>query len=138
MARQTRDQQVRTFVEGLALGTLALGVTAVSSAKIELEFAINHALRLWSCASQFPSLSGIQAGNYVWIGIRKSERRRGARACWRDGKWLTPYIVMDGWSADDCLQLLAELEPVPVEGWLELGRLFIDHLGDARVQREQG
>ena len=135
MARQTRDQQVRTVTEGLALGTLALGVTAVSSAKLTLEFAISHALRHWSVASAFPSLAGVQAANYVWIGIRKSERRRTARAAWRDGRWLEPYVLMDGWSVADCLDLLADLESVSVEAWLELARLFVDHLGKENVQR---
>jgi hypothetical protein len=56
VAKQSRDQQVKAVVEGLALGTLALGVKAVSASKLDLEFAIGHALRRWSYADQFPSL----------------------------------------------------------------------------------
>jgi hypothetical protein len=55
VAKQSRDQQVKAVVEGLALGTLALGVEAVSASKLDLEFAIGHALRRWSYADQFPS-----------------------------------------------------------------------------------
>lgn len=135
MAKLTRDHQVRTVVEGLALGTLALGVEAVTAGKMDLEFAIDHALRHWSYADAFPSLSGNLGPNYVWLGIRKSERRRQAYAAWQDGQWLQPYITIEDWSVEDCTNVLGKQGPVPHDGWLELGRLFLDELGEEKVRQ---
>jgi hypothetical protein len=56
VAKQSRDQQVKAVVEGLALGTLALGVKAVSASKLDLEFAIGHALRRWVLRRPVPKL----------------------------------------------------------------------------------
>lgn len=40
---QTKDQQLKAVVIGMALGVLAQGVDAVTSAKMSLEFAFNYA-----------------------------------------------------------------------------------------------
>lgn len=135
MAPMTRDQQVKTVVEGLALGVIAVGVDAVTSSKLDLEFAISHALHDWSYARSFPSLSGLHGSNYVWIGIRKSERRRNVFAAWADGRSLEPYITMDGWSVKDCTDILAKTGPVRHDGWIELAEPFVADLGEAKVRR---
>nr|WTA65703.1 hypothetical protein OHB51_24780 [Micromonospora sp. NBC_00855] len=49
----TKDQQVKHVVEGMALGVLAQDVEAVSSAKLNLELAFNHAWRRWAPATRF-------------------------------------------------------------------------------------
>ncbi|WGJ88190.1 hypothetical protein [Gordonia sp. SMJS1] len=56
--KQTKDQQVKTVVIGLALGVLAQGVDAVTGSKMSLEFAFNHAWRRWTEADRFPSIKG--------------------------------------------------------------------------------
>lgn len=135
MAGLSRDQQVKAVVEGLALGALALGVEAVSASKMSLEFAIGRSLRSWSYASEFPSLGDRLGPNYVWLGFGKSERRQMAYAAWSDGRWLVPYILMDGWSVEDCTEILGEHGPVPHDGWVELASLFVGDLGDDKVRR---
>lgn len=65
--KQTQDQQVKKVVTGMALGVLAQGVEAVTSSKMALEFAFNHAWRSWPQAYQFPrdhvdSLGAVAAG----------------------------------------------------------------------------
>ena len=66
MSRQSKDQQVKHVVEGLALGVLAQDVEAVTSAKMELEFAFNSAWRKWSRASEFPNIGSHDPGNVFW------------------------------------------------------------------------
>lgn len=107
---------MKAVVEGLALGTLAIGVQAVTSSKLSLELAIARALREWSFAGQFPSLAGRGGASSIWIGIQKSERRRAVLAAWTGSGWLTPYIVMDDWSVEECTEVLAEDGPVPTTG----------------------
>src|SRR5438552_17216362 len=104
----TKDQQIKHVVEGVALGVLAHRVEAVSSAKLEIELAFNQAWRRWTRASQFPSIPRHDAGNLFWIGVGKSEGRRGVCAAWRRGRWAEPYIVYGASTVDECLDLHAD------------------------------
>jgi hypothetical protein len=60
VAAATRDQQVMTCVQGLALGVLDADVRAVSGSKLDFELAVAHALRRWSLIREFPALVGIK------------------------------------------------------------------------------
>jgi hypothetical protein len=124
MSRPSKDQQVKHVVEGLALGVLSHQVEAVTSAKMELEFAFNSAWRLWSRAPQFPSMGGNNPGNLFWIGVGKSETRQGVGAAWARGQWSEPYILRDSWTVDDCLELHAD-DRALVKDWKDLGQLFV-------------
>jgi hypothetical protein len=132
MPRQSKDQQVKHVVEGLALGVLAQDVEAVTSAKMELEFAFNSAWRKWSRASEFPNIGGHDPGNVFWIGMGRSETRRGVGAAWARGQWSKPYILRDGWSVADCLDLHAD-ERASAGDWTYLGRLFIEGFNPDKV-----
>ncbi len=129
----TKDQQIKHVVEGLALGVLANGVEAVTSAKMTQEFAFNHAWRRWGPASKFPSIKGHDPGNLIWIGIGKSERRQGARAAWERDRWCYPYVRLQGWTAMACLEHHAD-ERASISDWLELGRIFADRFADEEKQ----
>ena len=59
---QTKDQQVKAVVIGMALGVPAQGVDAVTGAKMSLEFACKHAWQRWSKASHIPSIKGHDRG----------------------------------------------------------------------------
>ncbi|NIH86022.1 hypothetical protein [Amycolatopsis granulosa] len=123
----TKDQQVRHVVEGMALGVLAQNVEAVTSAKPPLELAFNAAWRRWPIRSAFPNIAGAEAGNLFWIGLGKSERRVGARAGWSaSGPWLRPYVMLDGWNVEDCLETHAD-ERASAADWRELGGLYVQH-----------
>jgi hypothetical protein len=127
--KYTKDQQIRHVVEGLALGVLANGVEAVTSGKMTQEFAFNYAWRRWSKVSNFSSIGGHDPGNLIWIGIGKSKRRRGARAAWARDRWSWPYITMDNWTVQDCLELHAD-ERASIADWIELGGLYVERFKD--------
>lgn len=126
VAKETKDQQVKRVVEGVALGVLAHGVLAVTSAKFTLELNFNHAWRRWSRAAQFPSIGGHDPGNQFWIGVSKSEGRRGVVAAWQSGRWAVPYLLdsHQDWTVDECLDLIAD-ERASAEDWKELGGLYV-------------
>ncbi len=107
---------------------------AVTSAKMEFEFAFNHAWRRWAKASNFPSFRGADPGNLFWIGVGKSERRRAARAAWNYGRWAEPYVMLDGWTIDDCLKLHAD-DRADIKDWKNLGRLYIEYFKPERIKR---
>jgi hypothetical protein len=63
MTRRTKDQQVTALVEGLALGTLGIGITAVSSAKLE-----ENEMTATYTFDVFSSLDGYGAASANWTG----------------------------------------------------------------------
>lgn len=121
---ETKDQQIKHVVVGVALGTLANGVDAVTSAKMTFEFAFTHAWNQWSRASKFPSIAGYDPGNMFWIGVGRSLRRGGVSAAWEQDKWSRPVITLGDWTVEECLDLHAD-DRASVEDWTELGRLFV-------------
>lgn len=130
----TKDQQIKEVVVGMALGVLAQRVEAVTSGKMALEFAFNHAWRNWANASKFPKINGHDPGNLFWIGLGKSERRVGVRAAWERGQWSEPYVTYKGWAVDEVLDLHAD-EGTSAENWIELGRLFVEYFKPEEVRR---
>jgi hypothetical protein len=131
---QSKDQQIRTVVVGMALGVLAQDVEAVTSAKMKLEFAFNHAWRRWSKVHHFPSIKGHDPGNLFWIGLGKSERRQGVCAAWASGRWCQPYVTYESWTVDEALDLIADSR-VTADDWIELGRLFVEDFRPEEVRR---
>lgn len=121
----TKDQQVKHVVEGVALGVLAQGVEAVTSAKGSFELNFNGAWRRWSRADQFPSLND-RPGEQFWIGVGKSQGRRGATAAWDRHQWAAPFLLggYRDWSVDECLDLHADERASPAQ-WKELGQLYV-------------
>lgn len=133
MARQTKDQQIKHVVEGMALGVLAQGVEAVTSQKMALEFAFSRAWRAWSRAGEFPSIAGHDPGNLFWIGVGKSERRVGVCAAWDRAQWAEPYLLVEGWTVDEALGLHADGRAGEAD-WIELGRLFVSDFKPEQVR----
>jgi hypothetical protein len=91
MPDMSKDQQVKQVVEGLALGVLSFQVVRVPNKKMQLELAFSSAWRSWSRAGEFDSIRGIEAGNAIWLGMGKSEGRRGVTAAWNDRS--VPYLM---------------------------------------------
>ncbi|MFD1716062.1 hypothetical protein ACFSBZ_16430 [Amnibacterium flavum] len=71
-----------------------------------------------------PAIGGNDPGNLLWIGIGRSERRRGVCAAWDRQRWTRPFILFDSWTTEECLDLVAD-ERASAETWVELGRLFV-------------
>ena len=122
---ETRDQQVKHVGQGLALGVLAHNPAQMTASKMTVEFAFNHAWRRWGRASEFPSITGHDPGNMIWLGMGKSERRAGAIAAWSRNRVLEPYVLYEGWSITECLDLVAD-ERANAHDWMELGGLFVE------------
>ncbi len=133
---QTKDQQVKAVVIGMALGVLAQGVDAVTSDKMSLEFAFNRAWRNWAQARHFPSIKGHDPGNLFWIGLDKSERRSGACAAWERGRWCAPYITYDDWTVEEALDLHADANVTALD-WIELGRLVVEYFEPEKLRRSR-
>lgn len=130
----TKDNQVKEVVIGMALGVLAQGVEAVTSNKMAFEFGFNHAWRQWDKANHFPSIKGHDPGNLFWIGVGKSERRKGACAAWESGRWNEPYVTYESWTVEEALDLHAD-DSVTARDWIELGRLFVEYFKPEEVLR---
>ena len=124
-------------MEGVALDVLAQGVTAVTSAKMEFELAFNHAWRNWSRAAHFPSITGFDPGNQFWIGVGKSEGRRGARAARQRGRWSEPYVLLNEWTVDECIECHAD-ERASAEDWKDLGKLYVSQFKPEQVRHTAG
>lgn len=67
--RASEQHQVRDASEGLALGVLAQGVTAVINGPA-IEFAIDHAWLNWPQAGHFPSIGGAFPSREIRIGLQ--------------------------------------------------------------------
>jgi hypothetical protein len=120
----TKDQQVKRVVEGMAVAVLAAGVEALTSSKVALELGFNAAWRRWVPASRFPTISGVQAGNLFWGGMGKSAGRKGVNAAWRsDGPWTRPFLLQD-WELNEFLEDLAD-DRATAQDWRELGQLYV-------------
>lgn len=120
----SKDQQVKQVVQGLALGVLAQDPGEMIADKIATEFAFNHAWRHWPRATEFPSISGHDPGNLIWIGMGRSERRVGATASWTRNRTLEPHVLYEGWTVAECLDVLQD-ERASAGDWIELGALFL-------------
>jgi hypothetical protein len=123
---ETKDQQIKHVVEGMALGVLAQNVEAVTSNKMAFEFAFDRAWSNWSRAGEFPGITGHDPGNVFWIGVQKSERRQGVSAAWARGRWSEPYLLGDYATVEACLDSHADQRASAAE-WVELGRLYVDY-----------
>ena len=123
----TKEQQVREVVEGLGLGLVALGVSRVTSSKIDLEFAFSHAWGRWDHADEYPSIGRApKPDNVFWIGVAKSERRKGAAVVWWMG--VREYeigVALDGWTPDEVARLVGNR---PLSQWVSLATPFREHL----------
>ena len=130
---QSKDQQVKVVVVGMALGVLPQGVEAVTSKKMALEFAFNYAWRRWSQSRRFPRIGGHNPGNMVWICLGQSGRRQGVIAAWAANQWCAPYLTQD-WSVEAALEHHSDAE-VSAKDWAELGRLFVEYFKPEEVRR---
>ena len=130
----TKDQQIKHVVEGMALGVLAQDVDAVTSQKMTFEFAFDTAWSEWSRAAQFPSIAGHNPGNLFWIGVQKSERRQGVKAAWGRGRWSEPYLTNDYDTVEECLHSHADPRASAAD-WAELGRLYVAYFKPEELRR---
>jgi hypothetical protein len=122
---ETRDNQAKDVAIGLAVGTYAQGVSAVTSRKASLEPALAAAWERWSQAPQFAAIgTSNDPGTLLAMAIRRSSRRRMACAAWASDQWTRP-VLNNNWDVEDCLAHLDGDNQTSAAHWIELGRLFI-------------
>jgi hypothetical protein len=136
LCRMTQVEELTSIGQGLAAGCLAIGVRAVTSTKMTVEFAFIHAWRDWAYSSRFPKVRADQTRNDIYYQIiGRSERRNGGHlAAWDVGRWLEPYFHGQ-WTVDDAADLMPTYTGVPWDGWLELAKLFVAGFSDDELIR---
>lgn len=134
-SKLTQADQYAAIGDGLAVGCADLGVTALTTAKVELELSFNHAWRNWSPASMFPQVRGNISRCDLLTILHKSPGRRWSRVVWTQtrGWWEpTPRGVDD---LDEVALILAGTQGVDRERWTELAAPFVERLGNNCVRR---
>ncbi len=135
----TAVQQQVAVGEGLAIGCLNLGVSAVTSQKMTVELAFQRAWRGWARSSTFPRIHASLPRNDFLTIVHSSANRRGSTvAAWSCDRRLTPYLTVDGWTIDDAAELLQGSCGVPVQDWTDLAKLFVEDLGEGNVDKATG
>lgn len=129
----TKAQQETAVGEGLAVGCLALGITAVTSNKMAVEFAFIRAWREWAWALLFPVVHASHGRNDLLRILCASPRRRGAFVAeWSsEGTWVP--LLRGGLNVDEAGDLLQGSTGVPPIGWTDLAQAFVDDLGTNEV-----
>ncbi|MBF0686965.1 MAG: hypothetical protein IR158_04255 [Cellulomonas sp.] len=133
----TRVNQLTNLGQGLAVGCLALGVTAITRTKMTIEFAFGHAWRPWLYSRRFPQVRADRRNDIYFEIIGRSERRQGATiAAWdlHGEVGVEPYLK-GAWTLDDAQDLMPTYTGVPWSGWLDLAERFVGDLGDDQVVR---
>ncbi|MFL6061472.1 MAG: hypothetical protein ACJ72E_09590 [Marmoricola sp.] len=123
----TKDQQVSEVVEGLGLGLIALGVTSVTSSKLDLEFAFSHSWRRWDHADEYPSIGrAAKPDNVFWIGVTKSERRNMAAVVWKNlGNKYELRLRHNEWTPEEIAGLVGKR---PLSEWVALATPYREWL----------
>jgi hypothetical protein len=132
----TKAQQETAVGEGLAVGVLAVGVEAVTSSKVSVEFAFRRVWRDWPPRSLFGQVrADVERDSIIRI-LRDSEDRRGSYvAYWTfDGPEYVPVLRQD-WRVEECGDAIAEGSGVPFAQWVELAEAFVTALGEDEVRR---
>jgi hypothetical protein len=133
----TKDQQVRMVCDGLALGTMALGVTGLANNKFSVEMSLADAWRTWPESRRFPSIANFEPENTIWLGMYKSASRKWTHAAWDfDGPWVSPFLLRQGWDSSEALGRVESDSGVTSEAWTELARLVVDGMDEDKVRRE--
>ncbi|MGB6161548.1 MAG: hypothetical protein WCF33_21580 [Pseudonocardiaceae bacterium] len=131
--RLTKAQQETSVGEGLAVGCLAIGVLAVTSEKMAVELAFVRAWRKWAWSSRFPTIHATHARNDLLRILHDSpRRRRSVLAEWSSDHMYQPYLRED-WEVEEASESLESWTGVPLRGWVELARAFVEDLGEAKI-----
>ena len=116
---------------GLGLGIMAEGVYGVTATKMSVEFAFRKAWRAWPHTRLYPQIEAGPHHDAIYHGIiGRSDRRRMVHfAVWdQEGAFLVPRLVMDGWDLEESLDQHAQNSGIPMDGWLQLARVFLADL----------
>jgi hypothetical protein len=129
----TKATQETAVGEGLAVGCLALGVTGVSSARVDVNLSFSHAWRNWPPARVFTVVKASLDRNDIRRILHGSANRRWSMvAAWECGRWHEPDLRSD-WTIEEAGESLADNTGVGLDAWTELARVFVERLGPDKV-----
>ncbi len=135
--RRTTAQQETMLGQGLAVGCLSLGVTAVTSDKAVVEESFTRTWEHWPLASIFPSIQFTEdSQNLVGILAGSAGRRRHDMAHWSCEGDLHPQLGPQ-WSLEEAGDVLDRVTGVPHSAWTELADAFVHRLGSERIRCEK-
>lgn len=132
----TAVQQQTEIGEGLAVGTLVLGVTAITSRAEPLDVALSDALRSWPWAARYPMLMRRSALELAPL-LRASTGRRGSKiARWELSRGLfVPQLRDDDWDLAAACHRIEDSTTIAARHWISLSRAFLDGLDASLVWR---
>jgi hypothetical protein len=134
----TKATQETAVGEGVAVGCLALGVTAITSARVDVDLSFSYAWRNWPSSRVFPVVKASLDRNDLRRILHDSANRRWSMlAAWECGRMYEPYLRSD-WTIEEAGESLAENTGVGLEAWMELARLFVERLGPDNVSYAAG
>lgn len=119
----TKVTQQKALGEGLALGAIMAGISAIEGNKGNLELDFRAAWRRWPFADRFPSIKAGPAQDDIFVQvISSSANRRGPVALWR-GPWpYSPELVHD-WEPDEVADVIDEA--IPAAAWRDLAETWL-------------
>ncbi|MFY1596016.1 hypothetical protein [Micromonospora sp. WMMD737] len=138
MLRKLTDaDQLNLVGDGLAVGCLDLGVTAITTNTQTLDQSFRHAWRNFPLAAKaFPHVKASLARCDIQRILRDSPRRKGARVEWHQSTvWWEPHLRASYDDIDEVAESIADLDGIPRDQWLQLARPFVDKLGDECIRR---
>lgn len=128
--KPSKAQQETALGEGLAIGTLALGVESVPSDKLAIEFAFRHAWPRWEHNYKFPVVKANLDRTDILRILHDAEGRRGAYvASWAtDRRTFEPYLRQD-WPIEEAAESVGEDYGVNLSGWTALAGSWLTDMG---------
>ena len=120
----SKKQEVVEVIEGLGLGLAAIGETRVSSSKVALERALNHAWSSWGHTSDYPQIERAQKPeSELWAGINGSSQRTNAAVVWREGggQFLVDIALVNR-TPEEAARFVGDR---PLSEWKALAALFL-------------
>jgi len=127
MEKLSKANQESYVAQGLALGVLSYDFDELPSDKCTFEFAFQHAWRRFPQRKRFPTVLGHRSADPIHALVGRSERRRGPIvAAWdTEGRWIVPYVAIEGWDVDESGETLANWSDGPWHVWRSLARDFL-------------
>ena len=131
--RPTATRQRIEIGEGLAVGCLVAGVTALAPTA-PVDDALGHALDGWPWATRYPA---VRRSPQLVDTLHRSAGRRGPRVShWvRSRGLVVPQLRDDDWDLTAACARLEEGTGVPARRWIDLASGFLAGLPDDAVWR---
>lgn len=133
--RHTPARQRTGVSEGVALGLAVLGRNDLSGhSKVSIDLAFTGAWRSWLYTGRFPQVNTDLSKGFDGARVlsRATGQKHTVALCWGDGWPLTIHSNYDGWDVNDeddvALVVRHISDDVPLQGWVDLARAFLDRL----------